>query len=216
MVTDGRMTEDLDLAEHWDEAYAQGDATRSWFQDAPRMSLRMLDAAGVTAAGSLIDVGGGASPLAAALLARGFRDVTVLDISAVGMRYARERLGRRAVQVHWLTADVRTWRPPRCFAVWHDRAVFHFLTADPALHLGRSAQEPLTGSRCAGAADHPGAARLGRHPRRGPAPLTHRHHTRTAARSRPAAVVRASFGSCIRGLDGCCPGAGAVTAEGGL
>ena len=124
------MTEDL--AARWDGAYARGDAARSWFQAVPRMSLRMLDAAGVTAADSLIDVGGGASPLAAALLERGFRDVTVLDISPAGMRYARQRLSEaQAAQVHWLTADIRAWRPSRRFAVWHDRAVFHFLTAEP-------------------------------------------------------------------------------------
>ena len=124
------MTEDL--AARWDGAYARGDAARSWFQAVPRMSLRMLDAAGVTAADSLIDVGGGASPLAAALLARGFRDVTVLDISPAGMRYARQRLSEaQAAQVHWLTADIRAWRPSRRFAVWHDRAVFHFMTSEP-------------------------------------------------------------------------------------
>ena len=104
---------------------------RSWFQAAPKMSLRMLDAAGVTAADSVIDVGGGASPLAGALLGRGFQDVTVLDVSAAAMEYARRRLGPRARQVHWLTADIRAWRPVRCFAAWHDRAVFHFLTTEP-------------------------------------------------------------------------------------
>ena len=92
------------------------------------LSLRMLDAAGVTAAGSLIDVGGGASSLAAALLERGFSDLTVLDISAAGMEYARRRLGPRVREVNWVTADIRTWVPPRRFAAWHDRAVFHFLT----------------------------------------------------------------------------------------
>jgi SAM-dependent methyltransferase len=91
----------------------------------------MLDAAGVTAADSVIDVGGGASPLAGALLERGFRDVTVLDISAAAMEQARRRLGPRAGEVHWLTADIRAWRPPRRYAAWHDRAVFHFLTAEP-------------------------------------------------------------------------------------
>lgn len=125
------MEEDLDLASRWDGAYAQGDATRSWFQASPEMSLRMLGVAGVTAADSVIDVGGGASPLAGALLARGFRDVTVLDISAAGMDYARQRLGARAEQVHWLAADIRAWQPPRRYAVWHDRAVFHFMTAGP-------------------------------------------------------------------------------------
>ena len=118
-------------AARWDEAYAQGGTRCSWFQDAPEMSLRMLDAAGVTAAASVIDVGGGASPLAGALLERGFRDVTVLDISAAAMEQARHRLGPRAGQVHWLTADIRAWRPPRRYAAWHDRAVFHFLTAEP-------------------------------------------------------------------------------------
>jgi len=78
---------------HWDEVYAGGDASRSWFQACPRMSLKMLDAAGVTVSDSLIDVGGGASCLAGALLGRGFRDITVLDISAAGMRYAQDRLG---------------------------------------------------------------------------------------------------------------------------
>jgi SAM-dependent methyltransferase len=123
------MASEPALAGHWDDAYARGDASRSWFQPEPVLSLRMLDAAGVTAAGSLIDVGGGASTLAAALLERGFRDLTVLDISAAGMEHARRRLGPRACQVNWVTADIRTWVPPRRFAVWHDRAVFHFLTA---------------------------------------------------------------------------------------
>jgi SAM-dependent methyltransferase len=122
------MASEPALAGHWDDAYARGDASRSWFQPEPVLSLRMLDAAGVTAAGSLIDVGGGASPLAAALLGRGFRDLTVLDISAAGMEYARRRLGPRAREVNWVTADIRTWVPPRRFAAWHDRAVFHFLT----------------------------------------------------------------------------------------
>jgi len=114
---------------HWDEAYAAGETTRSWFQEYPGMSLRMFDAAGVRAEASVIDVGGGASPLAGALLERGFADVTVLDISVAGLDCARQRLGARAEQVHWLVADVRTWTPARRYRVWHDRAVFHFLTS---------------------------------------------------------------------------------------
>ncbi len=118
-------------AARWDEAYAQGDTTCSWFQVAPEMSLRMLDAAGVAPADSVIDVGGGASTLAGALIERGFGDVTVLDISAAAIEHARRRLGPRAGQVHWLAADIRSWRPARRYAAWHDRAVFHFLTAEP-------------------------------------------------------------------------------------
>jgi hypothetical protein len=131
---------------HWDDTYAAGETTRSWFQEYPGMSLTMFDAAGITAGASVIDVGGGASPLAGALLERGFRDVTVLDVSAAGMAYARQRLGARAEQVRWLVADVRTWEPRRRYRVWHDRAVFHFLVSaeDREQYLDRlaSATEP--------------------------------------------------------------------------
>ena len=115
-------------AAHWDGAYALGEATRSWYQRHPAMSLRMLGLAGVCADDSVIDVGGGASPLAGVLLDRGFADITVLDISAAGMRYAQSRLGPQAQRVQWLIADIRTWQPGRRYQVWHDRAVFHFLT----------------------------------------------------------------------------------------
>jgi hypothetical protein len=96
------MSAHRDGVSHWDDVYAVGDASRSWFQTCPLMSLKMLDAAGVTASDSLIDVGGGASRLAGALLGRGFRDITVLDISVTGMRYAQDRLGEQAQQVQWL------------------------------------------------------------------------------------------------------------------
>jgi len=127
------VADQAEAAAHWDAAYAQGDDTRSWFEKHPDMSLRMLDSAGVSAADALIDVGGGASPLTGALLDRGFRDLTVLDISAAGMRHARDRLGSRADQVHWLTADVLSWHPKRHYQAWHDRAVYHFLTIDEHL-----------------------------------------------------------------------------------
>jgi hypothetical protein len=123
------MAQGADAAAHWDEAYAAGATSRGWFQEQPRMSLRLLDAAGVTASDGVIDVGGGASPLAGALLARGFCDVTVLDVSAAGMACAQQRLGADADRAQWLVADVRTWEPRRPYQVWHDRAVFHFLMA---------------------------------------------------------------------------------------
>jgi trans-aconitate methyltransferase len=113
-------------ASDWDGAYARGEATRSWFEQEPGMSLRMLGSAGVCAADAVIDVGGGASPLAQGLLDRGFSDVTVLDVPETGMQYARRRLGPRAGQVQWLAADVLTWQPGRRYRAWHDRAVFHF------------------------------------------------------------------------------------------
>ena len=124
------MADRAEAAAHWDAAYAQGDDTRSWFEKHPDMSLRMLASAGVSAADALIDVGGGPSPLTRALLDRGFGDLTVLDISAAGMQHAQDRLGPRADQVHWPTADVLSWHPARHYQAWHDRATYHFLTVD--------------------------------------------------------------------------------------
>jgi trans-aconitate methyltransferase len=124
------MADQAKAAAHWDAAYAQGDDTRSWYEKHPAMSLRMLDSAGISAADAVIDVGGGASPLARALLDRGFGDLTVLDISAAGMQHARDRLGPRAGRVHWVTADVLSWHPRRRYQAWHDRAVYHFLITD--------------------------------------------------------------------------------------
>lgn len=118
-------------AEHWDQTYGQGDSTRSWYQQQPRMSLRMLELAGARPDHSLIDVGGGSGPLVDALLAQGFSDLTVLDISEAGLSYAQQRLATAAHQVIWLRADILSWRPERTYQLWHDRAVFHFLT-DPA------------------------------------------------------------------------------------
>jgi hypothetical protein len=116
-------------AEHWDSAYAQGERTRSWFQEYPAASLRMLDAAGVAAQDSVIDIGGGASLLPDSLLQRGHQDLTVLDVSAAALRISQGRLGPTE-QVQWIVADLLTWNPRRTYAAWHDRAVFHFITAE--------------------------------------------------------------------------------------
>jgi SAM-dependent methyltransferase len=149
MAHNRAIARESDPAALWDDAYALGESTRSWFQQQPGVSLRMLERAGVAAEDSVIDVGGGASPLAGALLGRGFTDVTVLDISAAGMRYAQSRLGPLAGQVRWLTGDILTWQPDRRYRAWHDRAVFHFLT------VGQDRQRYL---RALGAATAPGAA----------------------------------------------------------
>lgn len=132
MPDDGKVSETRGTAPLWDAAYGHGDTTRSWFEPHAVQSLRLLDRCGVGPAASVIDVGGGASPLVDALLDRGHTDVTVLDISAVGLDIARSRLGARADAVTWLVADLLTWQPSRSYAVWHDRAVLHFLTTDDA------------------------------------------------------------------------------------
>lgn len=119
-------------ASHWDAAHAEGDAGRSWFQPEPTTSLRLITQAGADPALPLLDAGGGASRLVDALLRRGFADLTVADISPAAMALSRARLGAEAERVHWIEADLASWSPPRRYALWHDRAAFHFLTEDAA------------------------------------------------------------------------------------
>lgn len=114
--------------EHWEKAYAAGDQGKSWYQDQADASLDLIGTA--SPAGSVIDVGGGASTLVDGLLAAGFTDLTVLDIADAGMAIARRRLGERAAAVQWVQADLLDWRPERAYDLWHDRAVLHFLVAD--------------------------------------------------------------------------------------
>jgi hypothetical protein len=123
---DGSMETAAEPSEYWDQTYGHGDTTRSWFQSEPVWSLCMLDRVGIVPGDNVIDVGGGSSPFVAALLARGHSDLTVLDVSIIGMQAAQQRLGTAADQVQWLLGDVRTWQPPRRYVLWHDRALFHF------------------------------------------------------------------------------------------
>ena len=119
-------------AGHWDAAYALGADSRSWYQPQATESLEFIASTGADSTASIVDIGGGASPLVDGLLARGFTDVTVLDLSSEGLTVARERLGAAGERVAWVTSDVLTWAPARTFNIWHDRAVLHFLTDDAA------------------------------------------------------------------------------------
>lgn len=115
-------------ATRWDGIYSRRASTEmSWFQATPTASLELLDVLGVSPQSAVIDVGGGASLLVDHLLERGFDDVSVLDVSDAALRSARSRLTSTA-PVTWVRADVLTWRPQRGFDLWHNRAVFHFLT----------------------------------------------------------------------------------------
>jgi SAM-dependent methyltransferase len=116
--------------EHWEQVYASRAANAvSWYQAHADRSLSLIRATGVSRSASIIDVGGGASTLAEDLLAEGYTDVTVLDISAAAIAAAKARLGERALEIRWIEADITAINlPRRCIDVWHDRAVFHFLT----------------------------------------------------------------------------------------
>ncbi|MCS6825573.1 MAG: class I SAM-dependent methyltransferase [Caldilinea sp.] len=115
---------------YWEQLYARKAPTQvSWYQEHAQLSLVLIRRAGVQKSDPIIDVGGGTSTLVDDLLAAGFQQITVLDIAAKALELARERLGERAAQVTWIEADVtQTTLPARAYALWHDRAVFHFLT----------------------------------------------------------------------------------------
>ena len=115
---------------HWEKVYGVKAATDlSWYEAQPAQSLQEIQASGVNFADPIIDVGGGASLLVDELLRAGYRDVTVLDISADVQRKVRERLGDAGAAVHFIQSDVTTFTPPRRYALWHDRAMFHFLVS---------------------------------------------------------------------------------------
>jgi len=127
---------------HWDNIYAQRQpAELAWYQAHPETSLRLIAASGVGKDAALIDIGGGASLLVDKLVEAGYAEVTVLDISAAAIAAAQMRLGARAEAVRWLTQDVIAFAPPEKYALWHDRAVFHFLTeaADRQVYLAAAA-----------------------------------------------------------------------------
>jgi hypothetical protein len=114
--------------QHWDRRYAEAGATGvSWYQPEPQASLDLIDILRVPKPAPIIDVGGGASLLVDSLRSKGYLDLSVLDVSSAALDIARHRL-HDAVRVRWLCEDILTWRPERQYALWHDRAVFHFLT----------------------------------------------------------------------------------------
>lgn len=122
----------MQLKNHWEHVYETKSVDAvSWFQPHAEQSLRLIHQTELPKTASIIDVGGGASTLVDDLLDDGFRSVTLLDLSGAALTAAKARLGDRAASVTWLEADITQVVLPRnAFDIWHDRAVFHFLTDD--------------------------------------------------------------------------------------
>lgn len=123
----------MQFKEHWEQVYATKPTDSvSWFQAHAERSLQLIRQTGVALSASIIDVGGGASTLVDDLLASGYSNLTVLDLSAAALAAARNRLGpERSERVHWLEANItEVALPVHAYDVWHDRAVFHFLTTE--------------------------------------------------------------------------------------
>ena len=129
----------MDSKAHWERIYGTKQPDEmSWFQREATISLALIRRVAPQITARIIDVGGGASTLVDGLVAAGYRGVTVLDLSRSALELARRRLGAAAPDVTWIEADVLSADlPPSHFDVWHDRAVFHFLTsaADRAKYI---------------------------------------------------------------------------------
>ena len=123
------MSETLSTKQYWEHVYQEKSPLEvSWFQTEPEMSLQLIKATGIKIDQRIIDVGGGASILVDYLLKFGFSQLSVLDISAHALQYAQMRLGKNRTEITWIEDDITSFQPPHTYELWHDRAVFHFLT----------------------------------------------------------------------------------------
>lgn len=120
----------MDSKSHWEAVYStKSPDSVSWFQEHAEESIRFIATTGLGDSAAIIDVGGGASKPVDDLLAAGYSDISVLDLSAAAMATARQRLGAMAGEVTWIEGDItKVDLPTARFDIWHDRAVFHFLT----------------------------------------------------------------------------------------
>ena len=119
-----------DLKTHWENVYrTKAPDAVSWYRPHLERSIDLIQRVAANLSSPILDVGGGESTLVDDLLGKGYRDLGVLDISETAIEVARKRLGELASQIHWMVGDVtRAELQPRRYEIWHDRAVFHFLT----------------------------------------------------------------------------------------
>ncbi len=131
----------MDRKQHWEDVYRRKRPEEvSWYQAEPTLSLSLVTEAAGAGRASIIDVGGGASTLVDRLVDRPSTEITVLDLSVAALRAAQSRLGAKAAKVRWIEADILNVDMPEAgYDIWHDRAVFHFLT-DPDDRLRYIAQ----------------------------------------------------------------------------
>jgi 2-polyprenyl-3-methyl-5-hydroxy-6-metoxy-1,4-benzoquinol methylase len=138
----------MNLKSHWDKVYSTRQQNEvSWYQPTPKVSLDFIHELNIPTTASVIDVGGGDSLLADHLLAAGFTDITVLDISEAAINRAKQRLGKNAEKINWIVSDITELHTEKKFDCWHDRAAFHFLTTTEQVEKYLSvAQKHITGN----------------------------------------------------------------------
>jgi len=126
---------EISTREHWENVYrTKNEDEVSWFQPYPKTSVGFLELFNLPLSANIIDIGGGDSHFADALLDKGYRNIWVLDISAQAIEKAKKRLGEKADRVHWVVSDITDFTPPVRFDFWHDRAAFHFLTTEEKIN----------------------------------------------------------------------------------
>jgi len=119
----------MNRKEHWEAIYkSKSPVEVSWYQQKPTISLELIAKCSLSTSDSIIDVGGGASTLCDYLLESGYNHLTVLDLSANALEHSKQRLGNKASSIEWQVEDVMKFSTPKHYDIWHDRAVFHFLT----------------------------------------------------------------------------------------
>lgn len=119
----------MNAKKHWENVYkTKSPDSVSWYQNEPTHSLKLISDLPIAFNNNIIDIGGGTSKLVDCLLDRGFRHIDVLDISENAIAVSQKRLGRRAENVSWHPKDITSFEATKTYSLWHDRAVFHFLT----------------------------------------------------------------------------------------
>ena len=120
----------MSIKSHWEKIYKEKSPQEvSWTQEIPSTSITFFNEFNLNKTSPIIDVGGGESKFVDYLIDKGYQDVSVLDISENAINRAQDRLGEKAKNVNWIISDINDFIPHKKYALWHDRAVFHFLTS---------------------------------------------------------------------------------------
>ena len=124
-----------EIKKHWEKIYLTKQPNEvSWTEEKPSVSLDLIHSFNLSKSAKIIDIGGGDSKLVDYLLAEGYSDLSVLDISEAAIDRAKKRLGNRAKQITWIVQDVLDFKPKEQYAIWHDRAAFHFQTEEKTIN----------------------------------------------------------------------------------
>ena len=116
---------------HWEKIYSEKSPQEvSWTQEIPETSIEFFNDFKLSKTSPIIYIGGGESKFVDYLLEEGYQNISVLDISENAIKRAKDRLGKKSKNIEWIVCDINDFNPKKKYALWHDRAVFHFLTSD--------------------------------------------------------------------------------------